>query len=36
LGLGPDDERVMLHQARGLVRAHLERYFEERGNDARP
>ncbi|MGH2382370.1 MAG: hypothetical protein ACRDG7_14285, partial [Candidatus Limnocylindria bacterium] len=36
LGLGPDDERAMLHQARGLVRAHLERYFEERGNDARP
>jgi DHA2 family multidrug resistance protein-like MFS transporter len=36
LGLGPDDERAMLHQARGLVRAHLERYFEERGADARP
>jgi DHA2 family multidrug resistance protein-like MFS transporter len=36
LGLAPDDERAMLHQARGLVRAHLERYFEERGNDARP
>jgi DHA2 family multidrug resistance protein-like MFS transporter len=36
LGLGPDDERAMLHQARGLVRAHLERYFEERGNDAIP
>jgi hypothetical protein len=35
LGLRPDDERAMLHQARGLVRAHLERYFEERGNNDR-
>lgn len=36
LNLGPDDKGVMLHQARGLVRARLERYFEERGTDARP
>jgi hypothetical protein len=36
LGLGPDDERAMLHQVRGLVRARLERYFEQRGNDDRP
>src|SRR5919106_822284 len=36
LGLRPEDERAMLHQARGLVRARLERYFDERGNDGRP
>jgi hypothetical protein len=35
LGLRPEEERAMLHQARGLVRARLERYFEERGNDDR-
>jgi DHA2 family multidrug resistance protein-like MFS transporter len=33
LSLSPEDERAMLHQARGLVRTHLERYFEGRGND---
>jgi DHA2 family multidrug resistance protein-like MFS transporter len=33
LSLSPEDERAMLHQARGLVRTRLERYFEGRGND---
>jgi DHA2 family multidrug resistance protein-like MFS transporter len=33
LDLSPDDERAMLHKARGLVRARLERYFEGGGND---
>jgi DNA-directed RNA polymerase specialized sigma24 family protein len=33
LGLSPDDERAMLHRARSLVRARLERYFEGRAND---
>ncbi|HZB78906.1 MAG TPA: hypothetical protein VE522_03555, partial [Actinomycetota bacterium] len=33
LSLTPQDERAMLHQARGLVRTRLERYFEGRGND---
>jgi RNA polymerase sigma-70 factor, ECF subfamily len=34
MGLSPEDERAMLHQARGLVRARLERYFAgEGGND---
>jgi MFS family permease len=28
LDLGPDEERALLHQARGLVRARLERYLE--------
>jgi RNA polymerase sigma-70 factor (ECF subfamily) len=36
LGLSPENERAMLHQARGLVRARLERYFEGRGNDGEP
>jgi DNA-directed RNA polymerase specialized sigma24 family protein len=36
LGLTPEDERAMLHQARGIVRARLERYFEGRGNDGGP
>jgi MFS transporter, DHA2 family, multidrug resistance protein len=36
LGLAAEDEREMLHQARGLVRAHLERYFEVGGTDGRP
>lgn len=30
LGISPEDERVRLHQARGLVRARLERHFERR------
>jgi MFS transporter, DHA2 family, multidrug resistance protein len=33
LGLKPEDERAMLHQARSLVRARLERYFDEGGDD---
>jgi hypothetical protein len=28
LDLGPEDEQVLLHQARGLVRTRLERYLE--------
>jgi MFS family permease len=28
LGLGPDEEQALLHQARGLVRARLERHLE--------
>jgi MFS transporter, DHA2 family, multidrug resistance protein len=36
LSLSPEDERAMLHQARGLVRTRLERYFEGRGNDGGP
>jgi hypothetical protein len=36
LDLRPEDERALLHQARGLVRARLERYLEGGGgNDAR-
>jgi hypothetical protein len=36
LDLGPDEERALLHQARGLVRARLERYLEGSGsNDER-
>lgn len=31
LGLTPANERVMLHRARGRVRAHLERYFDIEG-----
>jgi MFS family permease len=31
LNLSPEEERAMLQQARGLVRAHLERYFEGAG-----
>ena len=33
LSLSPDEERAILHQARGLVRTRLERYLEGRGND---
>jgi DNA-directed RNA polymerase specialized sigma24 family protein len=33
LGLTPEEERAMLHQARGIVRADLERYFEQTGRD---
>jgi predicted MFS family arabinose efflux permease len=33
LGLTPEEERAMLHQARGIVRADLERYFERTGRD---
>jgi MFS transporter, DHA2 family, multidrug resistance protein len=36
LSLGPEEELAMLHQARSLVRARLERYFEGRGNDGGP
>jgi DHA2 family multidrug resistance protein-like MFS transporter len=36
LGLSPEDESGMLHQARSLVRARLERYLEGRGNDGGP
>jgi hypothetical protein len=36
LGLSPEDERAMLHQARSLVRARLERHFGGRGNDGGP
>jgi hypothetical protein len=36
LGLGPEEERDMLHKARGLVRARLERHFEEGGTDGGP
>jgi DHA2 family multidrug resistance protein-like MFS transporter len=36
LGLSTEDERAMLHQARGFVRARLEGYFKERVNDVRP
>jgi hypothetical protein len=36
LSLSPEDERAMLHDARGLVRTRLERYFEGRGNDGGP
>jgi hypothetical protein len=36
LSLSPEDERAMLHQARSLVRARLERYFDGRGNDGGP
>jgi MFS family permease len=36
LDLGPEDEQALLHQARGLVRARLERYLEGSGsNDER-
>jgi MFS family permease len=36
LGLGPEDAQALLHQARGLVRARLERHLEGRGsNDER-
>ena len=36
LDLGPEDEQARLHQARGLVRARLERYLEGSGsNDER-
>jgi hypothetical protein len=31
LDLGPEDEQALLHRARGLVRARLERYLEESG-----
>jgi MFS transporter, DHA2 family, multidrug resistance protein len=33
LGLSPEDESAILHQARSLVRARLDRYFEGRRND---
>jgi MFS family permease len=33
LGVTPDEERAMLHRARGIVRADLERYFERTGRD---
>jgi RNA polymerase sigma-70 factor (ECF subfamily) len=33
LGLTSEEERAMLHQARGIVRADLERYFERTGRD---
>jgi DNA-directed RNA polymerase specialized sigma24 family protein len=33
LSLGPEEELAMLHQARCLVRARLERHFEGGGND---
>jgi DHA2 family multidrug resistance protein-like MFS transporter len=33
LALSPDDQRELLHQARNLVRAHLDRYFEGIRND---
>jgi DHA2 family multidrug resistance protein-like MFS transporter len=36
LGLSREEERAMLHEARSLVRARLERYFDGRGNDGRP
>jgi DHA2 family multidrug resistance protein-like MFS transporter len=36
LSLGPEEELAMLHQARSLVRARLERHFEGRGNDGGP
>jgi MFS family permease len=36
LDIGPEDERALLHRARGLVRARLERYLEGSGsNDER-
>jgi DHA2 family multidrug resistance protein-like MFS transporter len=35
LGLSAEDERALLHQARGLVRTRLERHFDGRGNDGR-
>jgi hypothetical protein len=36
LGLGPDEEQALLHRARGLVRARVERYLEGSGsNDER-
>jgi DNA-directed RNA polymerase specialized sigma24 family protein len=28
LGLSPTDEQILLNQARGMVRLHLERYLE--------
>jgi DHA2 family multidrug resistance protein-like MFS transporter len=36
LSLGPEEELAMLHQARTLVRARLERHFEGRGNGGGP
>jgi hypothetical protein len=36
LALTPDDQRDLLHQARNLVRARLERYFEGIRNDDGP
>ena len=33
LELGPEEERVLLQQARGLVRARLEQHFERTGRD---
>src|SRR5919106_2545879 len=36
LSLGPEEELAMLHQARSLVRARLERHFEGIGNDGGP
>jgi MFS family permease len=33
LGLTSEEERTMLHRARGIVRADLERYFERTGRD---
>jgi MFS family permease len=33
LDIGPEDERARLHQARGLVRARLERYLEGSGSN---
>jgi hypothetical protein len=33
LELRPEDEQALLHQARGLVRARLERYLEGRGSN---
>jgi hypothetical protein len=36
LDLGPEDAQALLHRARGLVRARLERYLEGSGsNDER-
>jgi RNA polymerase sigma-70 factor (ECF subfamily) len=36
LSLGPEEELAMLHQARSLVRARLERHFEGIGDDGGP
>ncbi|MDQ3870027.1 MAG: MFS transporter, partial [Chloroflexota bacterium] len=36
LGLSPEEERAMLHKARGLVLARLERHFEGGGSDGGP
>ena len=33
LDIGPEDERALLHRARGLVRARLERYLEGSGSN---